>query len=181
MCRRFSIAQPIENIIDRQRKSPMLDTIQRFFNARIQPSSPAITSQEASDHALMLATAALLIEVTRADRDVKPEEQAAVLQAIRTAFDLPQAEADELIALAEEEARQATSLYQFTYLIDKGFSITRKRHVVELMWRVVFSDAQMEKHEEALVRRVADLIHVPHRDFIDAKLRVKQAMQGPNA
>jgi uncharacterized tellurite resistance protein B-like protein len=157
----------------------MIKAIQRFYNDVLNPREPdGVTSQEATDHALRLATAALLVEVTRADREVTDEEREVVTGAIRETFGLSEAQTAELVGLADEEAREATSLFQFTYLIDKGFSHTQKRHVVALLWRVVFADARMEKHEEALVRRVADLIHVPHKDFIDTKIEARDAAKG---
>jgi uncharacterized tellurite resistance protein B-like protein len=79
----------------------------------------------------------------------------------------------ELIALAEQEAAEATSLYQFTHLIDKGFSHEQKARVVELLWQVAFADGHLEAREEAVVRRVADLIHVPHKTYVAAKIRAR--------
>lgn len=153
----------------------MLKAIQRFFDSNIRPASEAITDREATGHALRLATAALLIEVMRADSTVTDAERATALAAMRDKFGIDHAEADELVALAEQEARQATSLFEFTHLIDKGFDREHKIRVIELLWRVVFADRVLEQHEEALVRRISGLIHVPHKDFIDAKLRVRAA------
>jgi uncharacterized tellurite resistance protein B-like protein len=155
----------------------MLNAIQRFYNDFInpRPDPGGVTSQEADERSLRLATAALLIEVTRADSQVAEVEQAVVTRALKETFGLSDAETAELVALAEEQAREATSLYQFTYLIDKGFDPDRKRGVVALLWRVVFADSRMEAHEEALVRKVADLIHVPHEDYINTKLAARDA------
>jgi uncharacterized tellurite resistance protein B-like protein len=155
----------------------MLRSIQRFYNEFIQPrpEPDGITNREVTDRALRLATAALLIEVTRADRAVSEAEMAVVDEVLRDTFDLTEAEAQELIALGEAQAAEAVSLYEFTYLIDKGFDAAHKREIVALLWRVVFADARMEAHEEALVRRVAELIHVPHKDFIDTKIEARKA------
>jgi uncharacterized tellurite resistance protein B-like protein len=98
-------------------------------------------------------------------------------EAIRKAFDLTPEDTDELIRLADEEARQSVSIYDFTHLIDRGFSFQQKKHVVELLWRVALSDAELEKHEEHLIRKIAKLIHVDHRDFIDAKLRAQEDLR----
>ncbi len=150
----------------------MIKTIERFFNKRINPAE-GVTSKEVSDHALMLATAALLIEISRADSVISPVETDLITRAIRTTFSLTDDETDELIAMAEEEVREAVSFYQFTHLINKGFSYERKLHVIELLWQVVFADAEMEKHEEYFVRKIADLLHVSHRDMINAKHRAR--------
>ncbi|MFQ5586788.1 MAG: TerB family tellurite resistance protein [Thermodesulfobacteriota bacterium] len=151
----------------------MLRNIQRFFDTRI--SSPTgVTNQAATDSSLQRATAALLIEITKADQSIKEEERLMVTSAVQRTFNLTPEETSELIALAEEEVRGAVSLFQFTHLIDKGFPYEKKQHIVELLWHVVFADAEMEKHEEYLVRRIANLLHVSHRDFIEAKLKVRE-------
>jgi len=156
---------------------PMLRSIQRFYNDLIQPrpEPDGVTNREATERSLRLATAALLIEASRADREVSEEEMAAIDVALRETFGLSETEARELIALGEAQAAEAVSLYEFTYLIDKGFDAAQKREIVALLWRVVFADARMEAHEEYLVRRVAELIHVPHKDFIDTKLEARRA------
>lgn len=155
----------------------MIRAIERFYNdlIRPRPEPDGVTSREADGHALRLATAALLIEATRADRAVSEAEMAAADGALRETFGLSEAEARELIALGEAQAAEAVSLYEFTHLIDKGFDAARKRRVVALLWRVVFADARLEAHEEHLVRRVAELIHVPHKDFIDTKIEARRA------
>ena len=93
--------------------------------------------------------------------------------AIQSAFSLTEAEAQELMALAEEESREAASLYEFTRLIDQGFSAAEKKRLVELLWMVSFADTVKHADEEHLVRKIAGLLHVPHPDFIDAKIRAR--------
>jgi uncharacterized tellurite resistance protein B-like protein len=151
----------------------MLRTIQRFFDTKIS-SSASVTSQSATDSSLQLATAALLIEITKADQNIKSEERSMVTSAVQRTFNLTPEETSELIAMAEEEVKGAVSLFQFTHLIDKGFPYEKKKHVVELLWHVVFADAEMEKHEEYLVRRIANLLHVSHGDFIETKLKARE-------
>ena len=148
----------------------MLQTIQQFFEKRIHLGSGEPASTERS---LQLATAALLVEVSRADHEIKDEERRVIHDAVRRTFNLSDHDTDLLVKLAEEEAQTATSTHQFTHLIDKHFPIAQKVRVVELLWRVAFADANKDRHEEHLIRRIADLLHVPHREFIDAKVRAR--------
>ena len=67
---------------------------------------------------------------------------------------------------------KATCYYDLTRLINNGFSAAQKVKVIELMWEVAYADDKLQKYEEALVRKVADLIYVPHSDFIAAKHRI---------
>ena len=152
----------------------MIRRIQRFFNDRIQ--SRANAGQQGGEQAVRLATAALLIEVTRADHHVEQSERRAVISAMQDLFGLGREETDELVSLAEEEVDGATSLFQFTQLVDREFSQLQKAQVIEMMWRVAFADLNKDHHEEYLVRKVADLLHVPHSTFIRTRHNVETAL-----
>ena len=108
----------------------------------------------------------------RADYEVRPAEREAVLRALGAAFDdLSADETRDLLARAEERADDATSLYEFTRFINDRLDHGQKAHIVELLWRVAYADGDLDKYEEHLVRRIADLIHVPHSVFIRMKHR----------
>jgi uncharacterized tellurite resistance protein B-like protein len=98
-----------------------------------------------------------------------------MLRAVREKFGLGAGEAATLIDLAEAEAREATDYYQFTSLINRHFSQEQRQRVVELMWRVAYADAELSAHEQHVVRKVADLLYVPHAAYIAAKLRARDA------
>lgn len=149
----------------------MLDRIQQFFSERIQ--SRVNAERQEGEQAVRLATAALLIEVTRADHRVEPAERQAVMRAVQELFGLSHQETGELVALAEVEVSESVSLYQFTQLVDREFSQEQKRQVIEMMWRVAFADDNKDYNEEYLVRKVADLLHVPHTAFIRARYNVE--------
>jgi uncharacterized tellurite resistance protein B-like protein len=155
----------------------LIRSIKQYFDTKIRVEAEGDT-QNRLNHEQELATAALLIEVSRADLVVKEEERAVLTETIARTFHLTQDETIELIRLAEEEVRSAVSLYQFTCLIDKEYSIDQKKRVVQLLWKVAFSDNEKNKYEEHLIRRIADLLHVSHRDFIDAKIRAREARHG---
>lgn len=154
----------------------MLKAIRDFFEDHILVETES-SDRNTVEHGLNLATASLLIEMTRADFSVRPAERKAVEDAVQRVFRLDTAETRELVDLAEQEAAQATSLYEFTSLINEHFSADQKAQVVELLWEVAYADQHLDRYEEHLVRRVADLIHVPHRTFIRAKHRVQKAAQ----
>ncbi len=150
----------------------MIRTIQEFFYARIVTEETTPASME---HAQRLATAALLIEVSRADFEVGEEEKLAIEEALRSGFGITEDETRDIIALAEQEVDEAISLYEFTRLVDASFTPEQKKHIVGLLWQVAFSDDRLEEREEYLIRKVAKLLHVPHGDFIDEKLKAKAA------
>ncbi len=126
------------------------------------------------EHRLQVVTAALFVEMCRADAQVAHEEMEVVMAAVRTTFHLHAEEAQDLLRLAEGEADGAISLYEFTSHINDHFSPPEKCKLIENLWRVAYADSVLDKHEEYLVRKVADLIHVPHRDFMRAKHRASE-------
>lgn len=152
----------------------MIKTLQEFFYTRIVSEDASTLSTES---ALELATAALLIEVSRADFEVSADEREAILRALEKAFGLSRAETEAIVALAEEQVERSISVYEFSRLCDRSFSPEQKKHVVGLLWEVAYSDDQLEEREEYLIRKLAKLLHVPHRDFIEEKLRVKRSRE----
>jgi uncharacterized tellurite resistance protein B-like protein len=118
-----------------------------------------------------LAVAALLIEVLRADYDVGPGERQEVVRSVSAMLKLDPAASEALTAEAERQADRSHDLYQFTSQVNRTYSDEEKVTLLEALWRVAQADAIVHKYEEHLIRRVADLIHVPHRGFIAAKLR----------
>jgi uncharacterized tellurite resistance protein B-like protein len=152
----------------------MLSGIREFFEKRIGAAAAGGDAR----HAIQLATAALLVEVGRLDSEIDASEREAMLRAVRGKFDLSADEAETLIGLAEAEARQATDYYQFTSLINRHFSQEQRQRVVELMWQVAYADAELSAHEQHVVRKIADLLYVPHAAYIAAKLRARDAAGG---
>ena len=151
----------------------MIRTFRRLFESTLATAAHA-TEAEEREHGYHVATAALLVEMMRADRAVASAEREAVLRALAAAFDdLAPDEIQELLARAEERADDATSLYEFTQIVNRRFDPDQKAHVVELLWRVAYADGDLDKYEEHLVRRIADLIHVPHSVFIRMKHRAQ--------
>ena len=152
----------------------MVTAFNKFFKKYIKPS--AAGSDEVSERSLQLATAALLIEMMRADAEITGDERKMVMSTIMTRFHLTEEESSALLQFAEVKIRDATGYYEFTSLINKGFTYEQKVRVIENLWEIAFTDKYLDKHEEHMVRRIADLIYVEHKDFIDAKLRIKKKL-----
>ncbi|TDI35177.1 MAG: TerB family tellurite resistance protein [Acidobacteria bacterium] len=150
----------------------MIRTIQEFFQQRIISEKKPVVSLE---HALHLATTALLIEISRADFEVADEERVAIQEALTRSFGLTEDETREIIALAEHEVDASVSVYEFTHLVDESFTREQKKHIIGLLWQIAYSDDRLEEHEEHLIRKIAKLLHIDHRDFIAEKLKAKDA------
>lgn len=151
----------------------MLKQIQIFFSQFIeQDIKPGAA---VGSHGMQLATAALLMEMMRMDNAVTAAERTTALTALRTEFGLSPAELDALVVLAEEEAKQATSYYQFTSLINKACEPAQKAKIVEYLWQVAYADGHLDAHESHLLRKIADLLYIPQSDYLAAKQRGREA------
>ena len=149
----------------------MLKAIQAFFEQNIKEES-----KHDSEHALQLATAALLIETMRADYNVSALQYQSAVESLRTFFKLEEAETRALVELAEQEADEKASLYQFTSLIGQELDPTQKSRIIEMMWRVGLADGQKSMYEEHLIRKIAKLLYVPHSEFIRTRVKVEEEM-----
>ena len=154
----------------------MLEAIRHFFLREI---SSAESGEEQRQASLRVATAALLTEIARMDGTITAAEREKIEAIVRQRFGLDDSQTQELLELARRQAREATDYYQFTALIKSEFTPREKERLIELLWQVVYSDGSADPHEEHLVRKVADLIYVPHDAFIAAKLRARAMFESP--
>jgi len=149
----------------------MLSAIKNYFEKNISPEVDGDL-----EHELKLATAALLIEMMYQDDQVHEKEIDAAKKALTEKFGLTDDEYHALFALAEEEVKEAIDYHQFTSLIAREFTQAQKIKVVELLWSVAYADSHLDSMEEHMVRKIADLIYVSHKDFMKTKHKVQSAL-----
>jgi uncharacterized tellurite resistance protein B-like protein len=125
------------------------------------------------EHALRVATALLLIEVAKADYADDLAEDEAMLASLKQFFALDDAAAGLLIDEARSTADKAVELQQFTRRLHEQLSVAEKQRVVEMLWQVALADSRLDKHEDHLVRRIAELLYVSHADLIRIRNRVR--------
>ncbi|XXK57883.1 TerB family tellurite resistance protein [Porticoccaceae bacterium nBUS_09] len=147
----------------------MIDKIKSFFSKNVLEPEAETTSPD------QLATAALLIEVMVIDGDLDDQEMQAIAGTLSNMLHLSKEQIDQLIELSKEEVAEATSLYQFTKEINEHFDIEKKLSLMTAMWRVAFADGHLDKYEENIIRRVADLLHIRHSEYIRCKANAKDA------
>ncbi|MCY4450747.1 MAG: TerB family tellurite resistance protein [Immundisolibacterales bacterium] len=139
--------------------------LERFRKRAAAPAEPVPASRN--------AVATLLVEVARADFEVDSSERTAIRRMLGAAYGLDAEAAGVLVAAAERDVEDSVSLYEFTRRLNEESSPKEKVEIIEMLWRVAFADGRLDKYEEHLVRKAADLLHVPHRRFIRAKLKVE--------
>ena len=145
----------------------MISKIKGFFAKNVLEAEDAAVKTE------QLAAAALLVEVMVIDGNLDEQELTSISQTLCQILALSGEQVDELIRLSRDEVAEATSLYQFTREINTHFDAEQKMNLLTAMWRVAFADGYLDKHEESIIRRVADLLHILHSDYIRCKLAAR--------
>ncbi|MCK5921928.1 MAG: TerB family tellurite resistance protein [Methylococcales bacterium] len=130
------------------------------------------SDKKLSIHDLERVCALLLLEIARTDHSIDQQEREAIRQALRQSSSLTEQELDELIDEALNDGDAAVSLHDHVGLINARLDKVQKIQLIEQMWRVALADGDIDKYEEYTIRKLADLMYVKHRDFIQAKLRV---------
>ena len=155
----------------------MLQRLRELLERHLSEPLNGSVDDAKSESAVRLATAALLVEMSRADFQVQGPEVQRVRQLLATEFSLDDTDATVLFEHGETQADSATSLYEFTGLINSAFDADHKARLIRMLWDVAVADGQVDRYEDHLVRKVADLIHVPHSVFIRTKLAALSARQ----
>ena len=155
----------------------MLKAIQDFFNKNIEPPPPPQAEdgrdEEQGHDAVAIAACALMLELAHADDEFTDDERQHIEEAVTRHFNVPAEAAGELIALADEERRRAVDLYQFTSLIASRFDEGQRMVLAEVMWRIVYSDGVLAKHEHYLMHKVSNLLDLKPGYLSEAKKRAK--------
>jgi uncharacterized tellurite resistance protein B-like protein len=158
----------------------MLEGIKSFFDRNIaQAAGPecledAVPSGAQPDR-VPLAACALLLELAHADDEFTADERAHIEEALVRHFDLEPDAVTELIQLAEQERTRSVDLYQFTKLISEQYDLGQKMVLAEIMWRVVYADGELAKHESYLMRKLSNLLGIKPGYLADARKKVRGA------
>jgi uncharacterized tellurite resistance protein B-like protein len=124
---------------------------------------------------LEIAVAALLIEAARMDDDFDEAERAAIGRLLGEKFGHGPDQVAPLIAAAETAVDRSTQMFPFTREICARLDYSARVRIIEMLWRVAYADGYLSPDEDALLRRIAGLIHVEDRDRGLARQRaVKQ-------
>ena len=116
------------------------------------------------------ACSALLIEVAFADKVFDESEISSLTTSLKEIYNLEHETINELVSDAEKTVNESTSLYEYTRVVNDEFSYNDKLVLLSRIWKLAFADGALDKYEEHLIRKISDLIHISHSDFIKIKL-----------
>jgi len=119
------------------------------------------------------AASALMVEVVLADTHFSEHEKEHLLETLKQQTGLTTQECVELVDIAQSEVDHATSLHQFTRHLNEVFNLDEKLKLIHTLWKIAYADGHLDKYEEHIIRRIADLLHLRHSEFIQMKLKAK--------
>ena len=140
----------------------MLEALLKRLQSGTAPADPGAERR--------LAAAVLLLEVARADDAHAPAERAALRAGLVRDFGVAESTVDALLEQAMARAKASVSLFDFVQTLNRAMTQDDKRALLTLLWEVAHADGRVDPHEEHLLRRLADLLHLSHADFIRGKL-----------
>jgi len=158
--------------MDERFKSELLAVLEEFFER--QHPEPAAAQPLIPDRQLQMAAAALMVCVVRADQASTQAEHRVLEKAIGRTLGVDAATAARVVRVAEERLASQASFGEFIRLLNQGCSDGEKKRVVEALWRIAFADAELQGHEEYLVRKVAEHLYLSTADLVEAKIRARE-------
>jgi uncharacterized tellurite resistance protein B-like protein len=148
----------------------MMDLLRSHFG-RGTPEDPE-KSAKANLGDVRIAACALFLEMARADGEFSDEERRRILASLKNEYHLSEGDALELIQATDQELGQSIDLWQFTKRINQRYSDEEKISIIRMLWKIVYADGTLDKHERYLVHKLSGLLRLGHKELIDAKLRV---------
>ena len=151
----------------------MIDLVKKFFGKRTK-DSPA--EREESVHDVRIATCALLLEMSQIDGVFSEAEREGIISIIKRDYGVDDEHVAAIIEAADKELKGSRDLWQFTNLINNNYTQEEKIKIIETVWCIAYTDGRLDKHEDFLVHKLANLLRLTHRQLIDTKVKVRQVM-----
>ncbi len=127
---------------------------------------------------VLIATCALFLEMAYIDGEFTEAERDKIVSILKNQYELPEDYIQELLTTSQREREGSIDLWKFTNQINQNYSIEEKIRIIELIWKIVYTDGKLEKYEDYLIHKISRLLNLKHSELISAKLRV---IEGGNA
>jgi uncharacterized tellurite resistance protein B-like protein len=148
----------------------MIELVKKFFSK--ESMSPMPEQRSVTSHDVRVATCALFLEMAHIDGEFNDSEKEQIIQTLKEDHGLSSEAVAELLKAAKEELKGSIDLWQFTNLINQNYSLEEKIRIMEMVWQLAYTDGTLDKHEDYLLHKMANLLRLTHKQLIEAKLKV---------
>jgi len=142
------------------------------ISKKVETSSPKTLSKK-----YKVATAALLVEIAKADGDFSDNERKRIIALMKNDFELDDECVNELLTLSEQKVKDSVSIYEFSSVINESFTQQEKLELLKNLWRIIYEDGKLDSHEDRLIKIIGSTLNLEHKDVINTKLFVKREME----
>ncbi len=108
--------------------------------------------------------------MSRADFSADASEIATIRELLGRAYALGADDLEALLKEAGSRVDRSISLHDAVAAINSTLGPEERRNLIAMLWRVAYADGRLDKYEEALLRKLSDLLFIPHSEFIREKL-----------
>ena len=119
-----------------------------------------------------ILVAALLVHAAKIDENYTDSEREIIKKALIALNKITTDDAETLLLKAEEKEQESNQIVEFTREIKKN-SIEFRTKIIEILWKIIYSDCTNDNYESNLVRRVCGLLYIPDKESGMIKLKVK--------
>ena len=107
--------------------------------------------------------AALLIHAARIDENYTDIEKEIIKKALVELNNISSDQAENLIKFAEKKEEESNQIVEFTREIKK-YSMEFRLKIIEIIWKIVYSDGTSDAYESNLIRRICGLLYISGKD-----------------
>ena len=118
----------------------------------------------------LIKITALLIHAAKIDENYTEKEREIIRKAI-IELDSKDNNIDEVLLKAEEMEKNSNQILDFTKEV-KNMSEDSKIQIIEVLWKIVYSDNNPDMYENSLMRRLSGLLYLDPKIVGDTKKRV---------
>ena len=116
--------------------------------------------------------AALLIHAAKTDENYTNVEKKIIKKALVDLYNISSDQAEELMKHAEKKEEESYQIIEFTREIKKH-SMESRLKIIEIIWKIVYSDGVSDSYESNLIRRICGLLYISDKDNGIIKTKVK--------
>ena len=116
--------------------------------------------------------AALLIHAARIDENYTDIEKEIIKKALMELNNISSDQAENLIKFAEKKEEESNQIVEFTREIKK-YSMEFRLKIIEIIWKIVYSDGTSDDYESNLIRRICGLLYISGKDNGIIKTKVQ--------
>ena len=144
--------------------------LKKYFTKTSDDATAAESVRTSRD--VRIATCALLLEIANIDGRFSESEKKSVVEILQDSYQLSAEHATALMKAADEQLEKSIDLWHFAKLINENYSTEEKIRIIEMVWQIIYTDGKLDKHEDYLAHKLANLLRLSHEQLIEAKLKV---------